>query len=194
MCIGLVLLLAAFALILYNHAEAKNAEKTVTEVLPEIVTQIEKNREEPSREALLPSLGPTVTDTEMTESTINGYNYIGYLTIPSLELVLPIMADWDYKRLQIAPCRYTGTVNGENLVLMAHNYPKHFGKLSDLRWGESVTFTDMDGIVTKYTVVSKDVLAPTAVKEMTSGDFDLTLFTCTYGGKSRITVYCDRET
>lgn len=26
---------------------------------------------------------------------------------------------------------------------------------------------------------------------MTSGDYPLTLFTCTYGGKSRITVRCD---
>ena len=24
------------------------------------------------------------------------------------------------------------------------------------------------------------------------GDFDLTLFTCTYGGESRVTIYCDK--
>ena len=76
---------------------------------------------------------------------------------------------------------------------MAHNYPKHFGQISDLSIGDSVVFTDMDGNVSNYSVVAKDVLSPTAVKEMTSGDFDLTLFTCTYGGKSRITVYCDRD-
>jgi sortase A len=75
---------------------------------------------------------------------------------------------------------------------MAHNYASHFGGLSKLSEGDSVIFTDMDGIVTAYEVVAQDVLAPNAVEEMTSGDFDLTLFTCTYGGKSRVTVYCDR--
>ena len=129
----------------------------------------------------------------MTEVEINGYAYIGYLSIPTLELELPIMADWDYPRLQIAPCRYTGSVRGEDLVLMAHNYASHFGTISQLKPGDSVIFTDMDGIVTMYEVVAQDILDPYAVEEMTAGDFDLTLFTCTYGGKSRVTVYCNRK-
>jgi sortase A len=49
----------------------------------------------------------------------------------------------------------------------------------------------MDGNTTAYEVVGKDVLDPTAVEVMTSGEYDLTLFTCTYGGASRVTVYCD---
>jgi sortase A len=128
----------------------------------------------------------------MTEVEIDGHTYIGYLSIPKLELELPIMADWSYPKLQISPCRYTGSVRGEDLVLMAHNYASHFGGLSKLSEGDSVIFTDMDGIITAYEVVAQDVLDPYAVEEMTSGDFDLTLFTCTYGGKSRVTVYCDR--
>ena len=111
--------------------------------------------------------------------------------IPELELELPIMADWSYPKLQIAPCRYTGSVRGEDLVIMAHNYASHFGGLSKLLEGDSVIFTDMDGIVTEYEVVAQDVLDPYAVEEMTSGEFDLTLFTCTFGGHNRVTVYCD---
>ena len=53
-------------------------------------------------------------------------------------------------------------------------------------------FTDADGNVHCYAVAAVDVLDPTAVEEMTAGEFDLTLFTCTYGGKSRVTVFCDR--
>ena len=128
----------------------------------------------------------------MTEVEIDGHRYIGYLTLPGLELELPVMADWNYPQLRIAPCRYTGSVRGEDLVLMAHNYARHFGGLSELSEGDSVIFTDMDGHVTLYEVIARDILAPTAVAEMTSGDFDLTLFTCTYGGKSRVTVYCDK--
>ena len=41
-------------------------------------------------------------------------------------------------------------------------------------------------------MVALEILQPTAVEEMTAGEFDLTLFTCTYGGKSRVTVRYDR--
>ena len=76
---------------------------------------------------------------------------------------------------------------------MAHNYNNHFGRLSQLNIGDSLCFTSMDGVTTHYTVVAKDILAPTAVEEITEGAYDLTLFTCTYGGASRVTVYCDKE-
>ena len=54
-----------------------------------------------------------------------------------------------------------------------------------------ILFTDLDGNVTHYAVAEIQVLGPGQVEDMTSGDYPLTLFTCTYGGKSRITVRCD---
>ena len=134
----------------------------------------------------------TEEELKMTEKVVSGRRYIGYLSIPSLGLELPILSDWTYPDLQVSPARYYGSVRGENLVLLAHNYPTHFGKISNLTEGDSVIFTDMDGTVWEYEVVTKDILAPGAVEEVISGDYDLTMFTCTYGGKSRVTVYCDR--
>lgn len=102
------------------------------------------------------------------------------------------MADWSYPQLKLSPCRYYGSVRGGDLVICAHNYQKHFGRLTELAVGDSVLFTDMDGVVTAYTVAETEVLQPTAVEEMTSGDYPLTLFSCTYGGKTRVTVRCQR--
>ena len=127
----------------------------------------------------------------MTEVEIDGNLYIGYLSIPALNMELPIMSDWSYAQLQIAPCRYHGSIRGEDLVLMAHNYRSHFGYINRLELGDQVIFTDMDGKTTVYTVVGQDILDPSAVEVITAGEYDLTLFTCTYGGASRITVYCD---
>ena len=53
-------------------------------------------------------------------------------------------------------------------------------------------FTDIDGNIFRYAVVEKEVLKDTAIKEMTAGEWDLTLFTCTVGGASRMTVRCER--
>lgn len=193
MILGAALLCCALLLFLFNQAEAADAERNTVNLLPQLLEELPEEPQEINPAELgIPVDFRDPALFEMTEVVIDGYAYIGYLSIPSLELELPIMADWDYDRLKVAPCRYTGSVNGEDLVLMAHNYAKHFGQLSKLSESDTVIFTDMDGITTVYEVVGQDILAPTAVEEMTSGDFDLTLFTCTYGGQSRVTVYCDR--
>ena len=198
MFLGTAMILGALCLFLHNRREAEEAEVVCADLLPQLVGVIEE-RENTSTEpeTYAQPVGTPVEYLDpaafkMTEVVINGYPYIGYLSIPKLELELPIMADWTYNRLRIAPCRYTGSVRGEDLVLMAHNYSTHFGGLSKLEEGDSVLFTDMDGIVTAYQVMEQDVVDPYAVEEVTSGDYDLTLFTCTYGGQSRVTVYCDR--
>ena len=79
-----------------------------------------------------------------------------------------------------------------DLVLMAHNYKKHFGPIRRLKAGDPVTFTDMDGVAWEYRVVAQEILGADAVEDVTGGEYDLTLFTCTYGGENRITVRCDR--
>lgn len=198
MLLGTALIFGALSLFLYNQREDTEAERISVELMPQLMEAIEEKEVSPTEPATYEQ--PVGTPLEyldpsafiMTEVEIDGYAYIGYLSIPRLELELPIMADWDYPRLQIAPCRYTGSVRGEDLVLMAHNYASHFGNISQLKPGDSVIFTDMDGIVTVYEVVAQDILDAYAVEEMIAGDFDLSLFTCTYGGKSRVTVYCDR--
>lgn len=196
MILGAALLAAALALFAFNRTEDTSAQEAVVEVMPQLVQNI---REQTAREETLPDASQlqipvellTEEDVKMEELEVDGNGYVGYLRLPALGLELPVLGDWSYRKLNIAPCRYTGSVRGENLVIMAHNYRSHFGKLSRLSLGDSVSFTDINGNTTAYEVVGKDILEPTAVEEMTSGDFDLTLFTCTYGGRSRVTVYCD---
>ena len=205
--LGTVLILGALSLLLYNQREAAKAEAAVNAILPQLMEQIHKSPPEPTDatvettvpEATMPEQpteAPVVTQPvskEMDTVELEGHSYIGYVSIPSLQLTLPVMADWSYPKLKIAPCRYCGSVYTRDLVLMAHNYEKHFGGLSRLRGGEAVTFTDVHGVTTEYTGVLVDILNPTDVKKMTSRAYDLTLFTCTYGGKTRVTVRCQQN-
>ena len=198
MALGALMIAGALALFLYNQWEAIQAQKAADAVMPLLMEQIENSADETGPIPIVPVeypnmvLIPEGSSDTMKEVEIDGHTYIGYLSIPALELDLPIMADWDYPSLRIAPCRYAGTVNGNDLVLMAHNYARHFGKIPSLDLGAEVFFTDMNGNTTKYQVVASDVLEPQAIEEMTAGHYDLTLFTCTYGGKTRATVYCNR--
>lgn len=175
--LGTALILAALSLFLWNQWEDSRAGASVEKILPLVEEQI--------------NIGAELDNTEMTEVEIDGYLYIGYLSIPSLGLDLPVMSSWSYPQLKIAPCRYYGSTKTGNLVIAAHNYSRHFGNIKNLSVGDEVYFTDMDGAVTAYKVAEVDTLNPADVEEMTDSGYALTLFTCTYGGKSRVTVRCN---
>lgn len=123
---------------------------------------------------------------------IDGHAYIGYLTVPSQSLELPILSKCSMSNLRIAPCRYTGDAYTNDLVLAGHNYRSHFGKLTNLHVGDTILFTNVYGAVSQYTVVELQSLRPTAVKSMTDGSYDLSLFTCNLAGNARFTVRCMR--
>lgn len=136
---------------------------------------------------------PLHVDTTMKTVEVDGNRYVGFLTIPALELELPVMDDWNYERMRIAPCRYSGTLLGGDLVIAAHNYLRHFGHLMELTIGSEVLFTDISGNTTRYRVAELEILGPSEIERMTAGDYDLSLFTCTYGGANRFTVRCVRK-
>ena len=129
---------------------------------------------------------------EMPVITIEQEDYLGTLTIPSLGLTLPVLDDWSYPKLKKAPCRYVGSVYQDDMVIAAHNYTTHFGSINKLRSGDTMTFRDADGNTFIYEVIELEILQPTDVEEMQTGDWDLTLFTCTVGGSSRVTVRCEK--
>ena len=121
---------------------------------------------------------------------MDGQNCIGVLEIPSLSLSLPVLSTWSDAGLRLAPCRYQGSASRGDLIIAAHNYRRHFGTLHRLCAGDAVFFTDAAGNRFAYAVSYTEQLAGTAVAEMAAGDWDLTLFTCTAGGKDRLAIRC----
>ena len=189
--LGAVLLAAALLLLGYNCWDAARAGNAAEEILPALLDEMPDEPAVPDQPLGTPVEYLDEDTLTMTEAEIDGERYIGWLDIPAIELELPVMSEWSYSRLKTAPCRYSGTVRGEDLVLLGHNYTRHFGKLDRLRVGDEVLFTDMDGVVYRYEVAARDILDADAVAEMTAGEYDLTLFTCDATGARRITVYCD---
>ncbi len=182
MALGAVLVAMALSLFFWNRYTDKQAGESAQQILSQILTQAESDTSANSTDS--------AADTESVE--IDGYPYIGYITIPDLNLELPVMSDWDDTRMKLSPCRYAGAAKTNDLVIAGHNYTRHFGRLSKLSQGDKIYFTDMHGNRNCYAVQAIEALAPTAVEEMTSGEFALTLFTCNYSGQSRIAVRCNR--
>lgn len=193
MIIGGVLLAAALALILYNNWDDNRAgsdAQVALEALQEDI-YVESDYSDADIIVDIPIYNQPET-TEMDTISIDGYEYIGTLTIPSLDLELPVMSEWSYPGLKIAPGRYTGSAWTDDLVICGHNYTQHFGNLKYLETGDTLYFTDVNGNVFHYEVGEVVILQPTDVEEMIESDWDLTLFTCTIGGQTRVTVRCMR--
>ena len=189
MAIGALLIAGALSLFIYNLAEADRAEKFSIQAVSQLKSVISDNENQNVPPVFEP--GTTTEQISMAELEIDGYSYIGDLSIPSHSLELPVISQWDYDKLQVAPCRYSGSISEKNLVLIAHNYSSHFGNLDQLEFEDEVRFTDAEGVATYYRVVSIDVVPPASAEEVTAGNSDLALVTCTYSGKTRLVVYCD---
>ena len=207
--LGAVLIGSALLLFMHNTKESNEAGEAAQELLADVQAAIEERAQNPDKPADKKSEAATedgeITEDEMpgqeimadtggevTAVYINGYDYIGYLTIHDLGLVLPVMENWSYEKLRIAPCRQFGSPVSDDLVIAAHNYAQHFGRLSSLKTGAPISFTDMNNVTHEYKVASIRQLEATNVEAVQNSAHDLVLYTCTYGGQSRVTVFCDR--
>lgn len=192
MLAGVLLLVAAGAWAFYNNYLESKAGETAMVVTDQLRREILAARETPAPKPQPGQAGqqaPAAAEEEPV-AVVDEVRYLGMLRIPALGLELPVAADWSYPQLKKSPCRYVGTVKDEDLVLMAHNYKSHFGYLDQLPEGSEVVFETVDGDTYTYEVALVEILQPRAIEQMTAAEYPLTLFTCTYGGRTRVTVRC----
>lgn len=197
---GLILVAGAVLLLMYNLWDSRRAEESQEEILAEYLSENKKASElpsDPDGEAAdsqdIPDylLNPDMEMPEFTLSSLGDISCIGILEIPSLDLQLPVISEWSYPALRLAPCRYTGSAYKGDLVIAAHNYQSHFGRLKTLSTGSEVIFTDAVGNRFVYQVAVIEALTPWSVEDMTSGEWPLSLFTCTLDSQNRVTVRCE---
>ncbi|MDO4519849.1 MAG: sortase [Eubacteriales bacterium] len=181
---GILLLAGALGLTLHNMKESNDAKKASDSVLVQMEKLIDTDETDEKNQFPVEREMPTIR--------INGYDYIGYLSVPSLNLTLPVMDTWDYERLKIAPCRYSGSLYKRNLVIAGHNYRAHFSPLRSLNPGTKILFTDAEGHIYHYHIADLTILNPIQIEDLIkdSNEWDLTLFTCTIGGQTRHTIRC----
>ncbi len=194
--IGAILLAAAGVLTCYNIYESRQAQTAADAVAEKMYGYLnEKKGDKTNLEQ-----GNTVpdcevfSDKEMPVIELDGEKYVGMLHIPDLNVTLPVMEEWSYEKLKKAPCVYSGSIYEDNMVVAGHNYRSHFSRLKKLNTGSVIQFTDVEGTVSEFIFERMEILKPEEVDLMCNeGDWDLTLFTCTYGGSERYTLRCVRK-
>lgn len=169
--IGVLLLLAAGGWLLYNERESRAARE--------------------SSEKILKELEPAQENKDLLQA--EGELFCAALSIKKLELELPVYQQWSEEHLAKAPCRWSGSLQQGGLIIAAHNYRGHFDTLYRMNKGDGVLLVDGAGKEYRFTVAEKTILDGTDVHKMKAGDWPLTLFTCTKGGKQRVTLRCVYE-
>lgn len=214
---GALLLFAAMLLIVWNEHEnsaAKERSEKVISALKEtfgVPTADNSSDDEPGEALPSPSDNSAAADSDTNYGTssersgesvdipsvqVDGREYMGMISIPSVGLELPVTKEWSYYDLRTAACRYSGSVETNDLVICAHNYRSFFDRLSELTEGSEVILTLADGKVCRYTVEWTEFVDGNNARQIREGsaeDWDLTLFTCTWSGYSRVTVRCSAE-
>lgn len=195
MCMGGMLVVCAISIFGYNYwsdyRAGEESEKTAKVIIEHISEQKE---EDPPEEKIVEDKKDEGEEKEK-RLTIDGVDYIGILSIPYLKLTLPVQDSWSLKKLKISPCLYySDETEGKNMVIAAHNYVRHFGKLHRLKTGSELIFTDASGKKSYYTLKEKFTVNKEDIDSMINSKYDLTLFTCTYSGDARVTLrYSLRE-
>ena len=188
---GILCISVAIGLTSYNIYESYRANKQADAVLKRLETAVFEKDKVTQNGIDIPDY-ITHPDMEMPTIEIDGRQYIGYLEIPDLNLHLPVAAgEFNLKTLLKSPALYSGSVYKNNMVIAAHNYNSHFGRLKKLDIGEKVIFIDAEGNIFNFVTASSEILYPSNRNELlTEGSWQLTLFTCTYNGKKRFVLRC----
>ena len=136
---------------------------------------------------------------EIQQVTMNGYNVIGVVKIPKIDIEYPILdvetnspADTE-KPMKISIVKYWGrNVNDYgNLSIAGHNNYNGtmFGKTRKLTIGDTVELTDLTGRTIKYEIYDRLVVDPNDISILKTNDEtirEVTLITCTNGHKNRL--------
>jgi len=178
--LGLLFILAALCLTGFNILKDMKASAASAEVLEQL--KIGADAAESVNDHM-----------ELPEAVIDGVPYIGVIAIPSLDIQLPAASYWDEGFAAKAPCRYAGSPYTDDMIIAGHNFWEHFGRIRSLNVGDEVMFIALNGTVFRYSAAAIENVDGTDIEGMKSGNWDLTLFTCTFSGKARVAVRCIEE-
>ena len=179
--LGLIMAAAGLFLHLTEVQQEQLAGENAALLLEAVSQQLPAAPAEP-----LPDEEPEV---EPQSLTVMGYDVLGTLRIPSVDIDLPVLNEWNYDLLTVAPCRYSGSIETGDLVILGHSYRTHLRPLRQVQMGDSVELTDAAGTVHRYVVAETEILRGSDGNLLPSG-YPLTIFTCTADSKHRFLARC----
>lgn len=151
------------------------------------------------QEAIIEESNEGVTK-EYTASDGKTYEIIAILYIPTLDIEYPVLSSTSTELLKVSLNKYWGPNPNKvgNLCIIGHNYndERFFGKLHNIEIGQFIQLTDMSGKTMQYKVYDTFTIDPndtSCTSQLTNGETEITLITCTRDFKKRFIVKARAE-
>jgi len=141
--------------------------------------------------------GSSASPAATLQPELKGYSVIARIDIDSIDIHLPVLAETSPEALKVSACYYEGEMPGEdgNTVITGHHYSNGsiFGHLDDIKVGDTVLITMLDGSTYTYTVYELDHITPDHPEKLDDTEYarELTLLTCESHGNGRLVVRCN---
>lgn len=129
------------------------------------------------------------------------YSTVAVIEIPKVDIIYPIIYSTNTSSktveelLKISVVKYWGPDANEqgNFCIVGHNYhnKRFFSKISTLKNGDVIYITDKDNKTVEYRVYDNYIVEPDDLRctsQLTNGETDITLITCTMTGKQRTII------
>lgn len=175
-CLLVILIIVALIILLLifkkHNSSIENEEKLI-----QVVSTI-KNNEQPEK----------IVEYE-------GYQVIGIIRIPEIELEYPILNETTEQSLKKSITKFWGCGVNEigNITLSGHNNidNKMFGKIKKLELDDLIELEDLNNNIVQYKIFDKYIIDPndvTCTESVQKDTREVTLVTCTNGNKNRLVI------
>mgnify|MGYP004516440369 FL=1 len=168
-----------------------------------VILEVAGAQEEPNNQTETTNKAQTNNASKIDTKTYTSKDGVKYTTeailkIPKINIEYPVLSATSDALLFVSLNKYWGPKPNEvgNYCIVGHYYEngKMFGKLHKLKNGDTAELTDLTGNTITYQVYDKKVVEPTdtsCTSQLTARNMqkrELTLITCTNGGKQRLVV------
>ncbi len=174
-----IVLLVVITLIAIKYGGNQINEKNLHSVVDEVKTQI--GQQENSEEL------------KQVQVEYKGYNVVGIISIPAIEIEYPILDTTNEKTMKVAITKFWGNDVNElgNFTMAGHNNKDGtmFGKTKRLSIGDKIEMTDLTGKTIEYEIFDQYLIDPndvSCVKSVKENTREVTLITCANGRSNRL--------
>lgn len=183
MILGILLTVGSFILVLgsqlsLNAAAAENREilRTLHTILPDTQNAVPEERSTPA----------------MPMFEIDGENLIAILNIPAYQTELPICGIWNKNKITQRPCRYTGSIYDNSLIIGGCDRSGQFDFTKRITNGDLIFLTDMTSMQYTYVVDSIIRTNDVSTENLSASNADLVLFARNTYGFDYTVIHCVR--
>ncbi len=132
-------------------------------------------------------IAPVPSKSPLIDEAVSQLNGLGIIEIGSIDLKLPIVEGVEAGALEVSVGHLFESAdigNEGNCIIVGHRnytYGEMFNRLDELKAGEIIKISSIDGSEYKYKVYTTTVVEPGSEKlfECDDGQYKLTLLTCT---------------